>query len=118
MEDEFDAFLDCGILARGFLRLRCGECSHGKLVAFRCKRVVDTDMQHCPICAAVTLKIIAAILERPVVERSLTHLGPVVGLWRLFETPVRLQDRPVVAHRHRSLHWASTERRPRQAGPQ
>lgn len=24
VKDEFDAFLECGILARGFLRLRCG----------------------------------------------------------------------------------------------
>ncbi len=26
VKDEFDAFLECGILARGFLRLRCGDC--------------------------------------------------------------------------------------------
>jgi hypothetical protein len=26
IKDEFDAFLECGILAPGFLRLRCGEC--------------------------------------------------------------------------------------------
>ena len=24
---EFDAFLQCGILAHGFLRLRCSECA-------------------------------------------------------------------------------------------
>ena len=34
IRDEFDRFLECGILARGFLRLRCGECGHEKLVAF------------------------------------------------------------------------------------
>ncbi len=28
-----DAFLECGILAHGFLRLRCGECGHDKLLA-------------------------------------------------------------------------------------
>ena len=38
VKDEFDAFLECGILAHGFLRLRCGDCSHDKLVAFSCKR--------------------------------------------------------------------------------
>ena len=38
IKDEFDAFLDCGIPARGFLRLRCGECGHDKLLAFSCKR--------------------------------------------------------------------------------
>ena len=35
---EFDAFLECGILAHGFLRLRCGDCGHDKLLAFSCKR--------------------------------------------------------------------------------
>ena len=33
-----DAFLKCGILAHGFLRLRCGDCGHDKLVGFSCKR--------------------------------------------------------------------------------
>ena len=31
-DNEFEAFLDCGILANGFLRLRCQECAHEKLV--------------------------------------------------------------------------------------
>ncbi len=39
------------------------------------KRVFDIDMQHCPHCGAGELKIIAAILERPVIEKILTHLG-------------------------------------------
>jgi hypothetical protein len=38
VKDEFDAFLERGILAHGFLRLRCGDCGHDKLVAFSCKR--------------------------------------------------------------------------------
>lgn len=38
VKDEFDAFLECGILANGFLRLRCGDYGHDKLVAFSCKR--------------------------------------------------------------------------------
>jgi hypothetical protein len=33
VKDEFDAFLEFGILAHGFLRLRC---AHEKLVAFSC----------------------------------------------------------------------------------
>jgi Transposase zinc-binding domain len=32
--DEFDQFLACGILAHGFLRLRCNGCKEEKLVAF------------------------------------------------------------------------------------
>ena len=45
VKDEFDAFLECGILAHGFLRLRCTDCSHEKLVAFSCKR-----RGFCPSC--------------------------------------------------------------------
>ena len=47
IKDEFDAFLDCGILAHGFLRLRCGDCGHDTLVAFSCKR-----RGFCPSCGA------------------------------------------------------------------
>jgi hypothetical protein len=35
----------------------------------------DIDMERCPNCAAGELKIGAAILERPVIEKILTHLG-------------------------------------------
>jgi hypothetical protein len=38
-------------------------------------RVFDIDMQHCPNCGAGELKFIAAILERPVIEKILDHLG-------------------------------------------
>src|SRR5437879_715826 len=34
---EFEAFLQCGILANGFLRLKCDACLHEKLVPFSCK---------------------------------------------------------------------------------
>jgi hypothetical protein len=39
------------------------------------KRVLDIDLRHCPNCGRGELKIIAAILERPVIEKILTHLG-------------------------------------------
>jgi Putative transposase len=39
------------------------------------KRVFDIDMHTCPNCGAGELKIIAAILEQPVIEKILTHLG-------------------------------------------
>lgn len=38
------------------------------------RRVLDLDLRHCPNCGG-RLKIIAAILEQPVIERILTHLG-------------------------------------------
>jgi hypothetical protein len=47
VKDEFEAFLECGILAHGFLRVRCADCAHEKLVAFSCKR-----RGFCPSCGA------------------------------------------------------------------
>ena len=32
IKDGFDALLECGILAHAYLRLRCGECDHDKLL--------------------------------------------------------------------------------------
>ena len=39
------------------------------------KRVFDIDMRHCPNCGAGELKIIAAVVERLAMEKTLTHLG-------------------------------------------
>jgi hypothetical protein len=38
------------------------------------KRVFELDLEHCPNCGG-ELKIIAAILEQPVIQKILTHLG-------------------------------------------
>ncbi len=38
------------------------------------KRVFEIDMEHCPNCGS-ELKIIAAILDAPVIEKILTYLG-------------------------------------------
>ena len=64
IKDEFDAFLECGILAHGFLRLRCGECGHEKLVAFSCKR-----RGFCPSCGARRMAQSAAHLVDCVIPR-------------------------------------------------
>ena len=57
VKDEFDAFLECGFLAHGFLRLRCGDCGHDKLVAHSCKR-----RGLCPSCGARRMAQMAAHL--------------------------------------------------------
>ncbi|MFT4101734.1 MAG: transposase zinc-binding domain-containing protein [Burkholderiaceae bacterium] len=49
--------LAAGILACGFLRLRCGDCGHDKLVAFSCKR-----RGFCPSCGARRMSQTAAHL--------------------------------------------------------
>ena len=43
--DEFEAYLRCGILAHGLLRVRCRDCGHSRVVAFACKR-----RGFCPSC--------------------------------------------------------------------
>ena len=54
------------------------NCAHYRPVrlswARLLKRVFALDLEHCPNCGG-ELKIIAAILEQPVIERILTHLG-------------------------------------------
>ena len=80
MKDEFDAFLECGILAHGFLRLRCGECGHDKLVAFSCKR-----RGFCPSCGARRMAQTAAHL----VDHVIPHVP--VRHWVLsLPIPLRL----------------------------
>ena len=38
VQEEFEAYLKCGRLEHGFLRVRCEDCHAEKLVAFSCKR--------------------------------------------------------------------------------
>jgi len=65
IKDEFDAFLECGILAHGVLRLRCGECGHDRLLAFGCKR-----SGFCPSCGARRMSQTAAHL----VDHGIPHV--------------------------------------------
>ena len=34
---ELEAYLECGLLCRGFARLRCEECGESRLVALSCQ---------------------------------------------------------------------------------
>ena len=43
--EEVDAFLRCGILAHGFLRVFCDDCRQARVLAFSCKR-----RGFCPSC--------------------------------------------------------------------
>jgi hypothetical protein len=58
VEEDFRAYLRCGILAHGFARIRCDDCAAERLVAFSCKgRGV------CPSCNARRMVEVAAHLN-------------------------------------------------------
>jgi ribosomal protein S27E len=57
VEDEFRSFLECGILARGFIRVRCESCGHDRLVPFSCRR-----RGWCPSCGGRRMAETAAHL--------------------------------------------------------
>jgi hypothetical protein len=57
VKDEFDSFFSCGILAHGFLRLRCVGPKQDQFLAFSCKR-----RGFCPLCGAKRMSETAAYL--------------------------------------------------------
>jgi hypothetical protein len=57
VERELRAYLTCGILAHGFLRVRCDDCGRERLVPFSCKT-----RSLCPSCGARRMSDTAAHL--------------------------------------------------------
>jgi len=57
VERELRAYLECGVLAHGFLRLHCDECHLDRLVPFSCKR-----RGFCPSCGGRRMADTAAHL--------------------------------------------------------
>ena len=63
---ELEAYLDCGLLCRGFARLRCQECGESRLVAFSCK-----GRGFCPSCMGRRMSATAAnLIERVLPPQS------------------------------------------------
>ena len=65
VKEEFEAYLKCGRLEHGFLRVRCADCHAEKLVAFSCKR-----RGFCPSCGARRMTESAALLADEVLPRK------------------------------------------------
>jgi hypothetical protein len=57
VRQEFERYLDCGILANGFARVRCPDCGHDEVVAFTCK-----GRGFCPSCMGRRMADTAAYL--------------------------------------------------------
>jgi len=62
---ELDGYLDCGLLCRGFGRLRCDRCHESHLVAFSCK-----GRGFCPSCLGRRMASTAANLLEHVLPPS------------------------------------------------
>ncbi len=83
VRDEFEAYFRCGILAHGFLRVRCKDCGHSRIVSFSCKR-----RGFCPSCLGRRMADTAAF--------CVDHLFPRVPVRQFVLTvPVRLRFRMV-----------------------
>jgi hypothetical protein len=81
VKDEFEAYFRCGILAHGFLRVRCKECGFPRAVGFSCKR-----RGFCPSCLGRRMADTAAF--------SVDYLFPKVPVRQfVLSVPVALRFR-------------------------
>ena len=89
--EEFDAYLKCGRLEYGFLRVKCDACRNEKLVAFSCKR-----RGFCPSCGARRMAETAAHLvehvlpEQPIRQWVLSFPYPLRFLFATRPAEIRL----------------------------
>ena len=65
VNEEFEAYLRCGRLEHGFLRVKCDACRHEKLMAFSCK-----SRGFCPSCGARRMADTAAHLVEHVLPEQ------------------------------------------------
>jgi len=85
VQREFTDYLKCGRLEHGFLRVRCEQCHHERLVAFSCKR-----RGFCPSCGARRMVESAALLvdevlpARPIRQWVLTVPFPLRFLFAAY----------------------------------
>ena len=86
VQREFYAYLPCGILAHGFLRLGCDTCKKEVLLAFSCRR-----RGFCPACAGRRMAQTAAHLVECVIPWVPTRqwVVSVPMPWRYWTAPSR-----------------------------
>jgi len=86
VERELTRYLECGILAYGFVRVRCTGCGHDRLVAFSCK-----GRGFCPSCGGRRMSDTAAFesrqLDSHLVDRVLPTSAVSMGSKALVEAP-------------------------------
>jgi len=64
VERDFARYLECSVLAHGFVRVRCESCEDEPLVAFSCK-----GRGACPCCNAKRAHVTAVHLVERVLPR-------------------------------------------------
>jgi ribosomal protein S27E len=74
VQEEFEAYLKCGRLEHGFLRVRCTSCHAERLVAFSCK----LDLASCEGCSG-SVRVIASIEDPTVIGKILAHREALAG---------------------------------------
>ena len=78
VERELRSYLRCGVLAHGFVRVRCVDCGVDRLVAFACKgRAV------CPSCRGRRMADLAAHLVDNVLPAAPYRQWTLSLPWRL-----------------------------------
>ncbi len=91
VHEEFDAYLKCGRLEEGFLRVRCEQCHAEKLVAFSCKK-----RGFCPSCGGRLMAETAALQYRysasSVADISCRFPPSAAGPVRSVEDPIAPQS--------------------------
>ncbi len=84
VQSEFEAYLKCGRLEHGFLRVQCGTCHNERLVAFSCKR-----RGFCPSCGARRMAESAALLMDEVLPHEpMRQLSPGMACSRAMQEPL------------------------------
>ncbi len=74
VEKEMRAYLECGMLAYGFVRARCEDCGASRAVAFSCKK-----RGFCPSCSVPAPAGCRAVGGGRRYERSVLRPSPGVG---------------------------------------
>ena len=81
VEKELFSYLECGVLAYGFMRLKCGDCRSEQLVAFSCKK-----RGFCPSCggkrmAETSTHLVEHIIPRVPIRQYVLSLPHPLRYW-------------------------------------
>ena len=115
VQQKFEAYLKCGRLEHGFLRVSCEDCHAEKLVAFSCKR-----RGFCPSCGARRMTGSAALLADEVLPakpiRQWVLSLPFALRFLLATDPVSLTQVLGIVYRTISAHLLKNARLTRASG--